>query len=70
LFTKLNVKDKFVPLIAIISPIICFILSENSQKWFNISIGFELLIINGLITFIGLLIIYKKTIPKNEILKN
>jgi Na+/proline symporter len=70
LFTKLNVNDKFVPLIAIISPIICFILSENSQKWFNISIGFELLIINGLITFIGLLIIYKKTIPKNEILKN
>jgi SSS family solute:Na+ symporter len=70
LFTKLNVKDKFVPLIAIISPIICFILSENSQKWFNISIGFELLIINGLITFLGLLIIYKKTSPKNGVLNN
>jgi len=60
LFTKYNVKDKFVPIICVISPIICYILSENSVKWlFGYKFSFELLILNGLLTFIGLLIIMK-----------
>jgi chromate transport protein ChrA len=48
LFTKFKVKDKFVPLIAIASPVICYILN------LYIPFGFELLILNGLITFVGL----------------
>jgi Na+/proline symporter len=48
LFTKYNVKDKLVPIIAISSPILCYILN------IYIPFGFELLILNGLITFIGL----------------
>ena len=60
LFTKFSIHDKFVPVIAILSPLICYILSSNSQLWFNgYKFGFELLILNGLITFIGLLIISK-----------
>ena len=52
LFTKRPVMDKMVPVIAIISPIICFFLSTYSKQLFNgYELGYELLIINGLITF-------------------
>ncbi len=60
LFTKKKVKDKWVPVIAIISPVICFFLSRNSHEWLNgYHFGFELLILNGLITFVGMLLIRK-----------
>ncbi len=54
LFTKHKVKDKFVPFVAISSPVICYILS------LYIPFGFELLILNGFITFIGLLLLRVK----------
>ncbi len=57
LFTKFKVKDKWVPIIAVLSPIICYILSDNSHAWFGYRFGFELLILNGIITFIGLMIL-------------
>jgi Na+/proline symporter len=61
LFTKYKVKDKFVPLAAILSPIICFVLSHYSEQLFHgYKFGFELLVLNGLITFIGLMLISKK----------
>ena len=53
IFTKWNLKDKFVPLVAILSPILCYVLQ------LYIPFGFELLMINGAITFIGLLFIKK-----------
>jgi len=60
LFTKFTIHDKFVPIIAILSPIICYILSVHSVEWFNgYKFGFELLILNGIITFVGLLLISK-----------
>lgn len=53
LFTKRPVFDKIVPVIAVISPVICFLLSTYSKQLFNgYELGYELLIINGLITFI------------------
>ncbi|MEA5111285.1 Sodium/glucose cotransporter [bioreactor metagenome] len=58
LFTKRNVVDRYVPVIALVSPVLSYILSVNSIHWFNgYKFGFELLIFNGLITFLGLLII-------------
>ena len=54
LFTKYSVDDDLVPVIAISSPVICYILNMY------IPFGFELLIINGLITFIGLFLIRTK----------
>ena len=63
LFTKLPVRDKLVPVVAVISPLICYMLNVYSEKLFNgYKFGFELLIINGALTFIGLLLISK---PKN-----
>ncbi|MCK7591648.1 sodium:solute symporter [Subsaxibacter sp. CAU 1640] len=61
LFTRLNVKDVFVPIIAILSPILSYIISVNSLKWFGFEFGFFILILNGFLTFIGLLIISIKT---------
>ncbi len=55
LFTKFNPRETWIPVIAIISPIICFFLNEYSEIWFNgYQFGFELLIINGAIVFAGL----------------
>lgn len=61
LFTKSKVNDKMVPLVAVISPIMSFFISHYSEFIFNgYQIGFELLIINGALTFIGLLLIKTK----------
>ena len=55
LFTKRKVLDKATPYIAIFSPVICYILSKYSVELFNgYKFGFELLLLNGLLTFIGL----------------
>lgn len=61
LFTKYQVHDKWVPLVAIAAPVLTFIMSYFSESIFNgYQFGFELLIINGLITIAGLLVIRKK----------
>jgi len=67
LFTRLKIKDPWVPLIAFFSPILCGILSLKSKQWFGgYEFGFELLIFNGLLTFIGLLFLVKR-LSKNKI---
>jgi Na+/proline symporter len=61
LFTKYKVKDKFVPIVALVSPVICYFLSLYSEQLFGgYKFGFELLVVNGLITFIGLYFIRRK----------
>ena len=58
LILKKKVKDNFVPIICIISPIICFMLNSYSETIFNgYKFGFEILILNGTLTFLGLLLI-------------
>ena len=55
LFTKRRVRDWCVPLIAVLSPVLCFVLKIYAPVWFNgYHFGFELLLINGLVTFFGL----------------
>ena len=62
LLTKKQVKDRWVPLVTICSPFIAWIFAAFSEQLFNgYQIGFELIILNGGITFLGLLIIQKKT---------
>ncbi len=58
-------NDKFVPVIAISSPIISYVLNLYSKNiFFGYQFGFEILIVNGLLTFIGLMLISKKEINK------
>lgn len=53
--------DKLVPVIAISSPIISYILNYFSKElFFGYQFGFEILIVNGLLTFIGLMLVSKK----------
>ena len=61
LFVKSKtVHDKFVPLVCLISPAICFLITKNSVLLFgDYVIDNELIILNGLITFLGLLLISK-----------
>jgi Na+/proline symporter len=60
LFTKYKIRDKFVWIISIASPLICILLSIYSKQIFNgYEMGFELLIYNGMITFIGLFFLRK-----------
>jgi len=61
LFTHKQVRDKLVPLIALISPFICYLLSNYSVLIFGgYKFGFELLILNGFVTFAGLLLVSRK----------
>ena len=61
LFTKTKINDKFVPIVCALPPVICFVLHENASNWFyGYKFGYELLIINGLLTFAGLYLIRKK----------
>ncbi|MCG8732544.1 sodium:solute symporter [Tenacibaculum finnmarkense] len=57
LFTKLNIKDKLVPIICIASPILTFLISHFSKTQFNFDFGFFVLVLNGILTFFGLLMI-------------
>lgn len=55
IFTKIQLKDHLVWLIAIISVILTYIINAYSTQLFNNYVfGYELLIVNGLITFLGL----------------
>ncbi|QYA25817.1 sodium:solute symporter [Gramella sp. MT6] len=60
LFTKWKVKDKLVPVIAIAAPILSYIISINSLVWFGFEFGFFILILNGLLTFLGLILVRRK----------
>ncbi|KAA1243234.1 sodium:solute symporter [Aquimarina sp. RZ0] len=60
LFTKLKVKDKFIPYVALLAPILSYFISDNSVNWFGFEFGFFILILNGFLTFLGLILIRRK----------
>jgi len=57
LFTKWQVRDYLVPVVAILTPITGYVLSLLSLKYLNFEFGFFILILNGLLTFLGLVAI-------------
>ncbi|HDP55599.1 MAG TPA: sodium:solute symporter [Bacteroidetes bacterium] len=68
LFTPFVVLDKWVPTVAILSPALCYLLSIYSETLFwGYKFGFELLILNGAITFIGLLLLSKRGLRVKKI---
>jgi len=61
IFTKITIKDKYVWIVGILSVLITYLINDNSKLWFNGYVfGYELLILNGLLTFLGLLLIKKR----------
>ena len=68
LFTPFVVRDKWVPIVAILSPVFCYFSSIYSESLFGgYKFGFELLILNGAITFIGLLLLSKRGLRVKKI---
>ena len=60
ILTKWQLNDRFVPYVCIASPLASYIINLNSEAWLGgYQFGFEILILNGLITFLGLLLIRK-----------
>ena len=59
LFTSWQVKDRAVPYIAIVSPVICFAIETITKQITGYHFGYELLILNGALTFVGLFIFRK-----------
>ncbi|HUR29846.1 MAG TPA: sodium:solute symporter [Saprospiraceae bacterium] len=58
LLTKRQVKDRYVLIICIAAPIISYLLDANSARLFNgLTLGFLILAVNGLLTFLGLMMI-------------
>ena len=48
-------------IVAVIAPILCYILQQNSERWFGgYKFSYELLLVNALITFIGLVLLIKR----------
>jgi mannitol-specific phosphotransferase system IIBC component len=67
ILTTRKVKDKYVPAIAIAAPVICFILDKYQKSIFGkFEIGLELIVINGLLVFLGLMLVSspQKTPPE------
>lgn len=63
LFTKVNLKDKYVPIACIIGPIVCYLISLNSSTLLgDYQIGMELIIINAVITALFLMVFRKKAL--------
>ncbi len=64
MFTKRIVNDRLVPVVCIVTPILCYILNVNSVEWLGgYRFSFELLLVNGLLTVLGLFLI-SKTVSK------
>ncbi|MFI5188611.1 MAG: sodium:solute symporter [Chitinophagales bacterium] len=58
---KRKVNNRFVPVVCVVAPLICFAIDKYQKQIFgSFEIGLELLIYNGLLTFFGLLLISKK----------
>ena len=60
LYSRVKPVDKYVPYVAIGAPILCFIIEIAMLQLYNYRVGYELLLLNGLITGIGLWLISAK----------
>lgn len=68
ILTKRKLKESLVPVVCIATPAICFLIETyQSELLGSFKIGIELLLLNGILTFIGLLFISKPIIISPEI---
>lgn len=60
MFTKRIPFSHHVPFIALLSPIICYIIDYSTNYFTGYKFGYEMLMLNGILTFIGLYVFSKK----------
>lgn len=54
LFTRRKANDKLVPYICVASPLLCFALNDLAKRYGGYTFGYEMLMLNGALTFLGL----------------
>ena len=62
LLTKCRVNARWVPYLAIAAPMLCYVLDVIAQHLWHYHFGYELLLLNGLLTFVGLYVTRKKDV--------
>lgn len=62
LLTKCRVNDRWVPYLAIAAAVLCYVLDVIAQHLWHYHFGYELLLLNGLLTFVGLYVTRKKDV--------
>ena len=66
-FINRNVRDNLVPVVCVLAPILTYLISFRSEEWlWGYKFGFEVLLLNGLLTILGLLSI---STNKNTVLE-
>lgn len=71
LTTHYQVREKFLPFVCLLSPVISYVVNcYSEQLFFGYKFGFEILLFNGLLCYLGLLLIWEKrhkSIPVNTL---
>lgn len=57
LFSRRRVCDRWVPLVAVAAPVVSYLLKVFMPQWTGYQFGFEILLVNGLLTYVGLMAI-------------
>jgi solute:Na+ symporter, SSS family len=61
MFTRYRIRDRLVPAVVILAPVLTFLIQHFSKQWLSYVFSFELLLINGLLTFLFLWIIRRRS---------
>jgi Na+/proline symporter len=51
MFTRYNIHDRLVPYVVVSAPILTYLIQFFARQWFNYTVSFELILINGMLTF-------------------
>lgn len=54
MFTRRTASDRLIPAVAVAAPVVCGLLDHFAPLWWGYTFGYELLMLNGLLTFLGL----------------
>jgi hypothetical protein len=63
--TKRKIRDKWIPFLCLITPVLAYIIDRNAGLWFGYTFNYETIVINGLLTFLGLLLLSSFSFRKN-----
>ena len=66
LFTRRRTRDRWVPFIAVASPILCYVLDRFVMQSYGYKFGYELLMLNGMLTFAGMYALSSKELKNKE----
>lgn len=67
ILTRKQVKDKYVPIVAVLSPLLCLLLQINSDRWLGgYRFSYELLLVNAALTFLGLCLLIRRDAPAKQ----